>query len=215
MSRHTFVFPILLLCMSMVAAAQKPFSEGTISYSVKLRSADQQEVSGVYTFTFKGEEIRKDLRLNNGYEDIVLINTATGKAYSLQSKAGKKYAIQLSVSDMARRQERYSGFVVKNEETSKKQYGGYATFSGNIVYKDGSSNQVYYTKDWRPAHPVTFERFPEAKFLPVYFTYTDENNITMGFEVQKIDPGPIENGLFRIPGDFQVIPYNEYKQFSK
>jgi hypothetical protein len=199
-----------------MAYAQKPFTEGTIIYKVKLLSTDNNEIDGTYTFTFKGDNIRKELKLNNGYEDVVLINANAGTIYSLQSQAGKKYAIELNMADVRKAQERYAGFIMLNEESSRKNIAGCnSIYKGNISYKDGSSAEVYYTKEWFPSQSFTFDRFPSARFFPMTFTYKDENNITMRFEATQFLPGPVESGIFRIPADYKMISNTEYKQLNK
>lgn len=209
------MFLLLLIIAGVPAKAQKPFTEGTIVYKVKLIAADQKEISGVYTFVIKGAEIRKELKLNNGYQDVVLLNCNNNKIYSLQSRGNKKYAIQLSMDEMLKKQEKFSGYTVRNEAANNKNIAGYASYRGNVNYKDGSNEFIVYTKDWSPTQPITFERFPDAKFLPMSFSYKDENNIVMQFEIDQIAPGPVETSAFRIPADYNMISYAEYKQLSK
>jgi hypothetical protein len=215
MRYRIFFFILLFVAAGNYAMAQKPFAEGTIVYKVKLASAAHKEVTGVYTFTIKGSEIKKELKLNNGYQDIVIMNCGTGTVHSLQNKNGKKYAIQLKMSELVKEQEKFTGFVVKNEKSINKNMAGAAVYEGNINYKDGTAATIYYTKDWRPAQAVTFERFPDAKFFPMNFSYTDVQNMTMVFEIEKLEPGPIENAVFRIPPDYRMISYDEYKELSK
>lgn len=209
------LFLLLLLAAGADALAQKPFAEGTIVYKVKLRSADQKEFAGLYTFVIKGGEIRKELTLDNGYTDVVLLNCTTNKVYSLQNRAGKKFAIQLSMADLQKKQEKYSRYTLKNEVANSRQIAGYAAYKGHVRYADGSDAEVFYTKDWAPTQPVTFERFPDAKFIPMYFTYQDENNMVMQFELDKMEAGPVDNAVFRIPADYQMISYGEYKLLSR
>ena len=213
-------YRILFLCVVLTgaarfAAAQKPFTEGTVVYKVKLESEDHKVFWGVYTFTIKGSEIRKELKLNNGYQDIVILDCGTGSVYSLQSRDGKNYAIQLKMKDLQQKQEKFKGYQVKNEAGNQKNIAGYAVYKGDINYKDGSRTELYYSKDWRPTQGITFERFPDANFLPMRFSYEDENKMTMEFEVEKIDASPIENSVFRIPPDSRMISYEEYKELSK
>ena len=215
MSYKVSMFLLLLIIAGVRAEAQKPFAEGTIVYKVKLISADHKEFTGVYTFMIKGAEIRKELKLSNGYQDVVLLNCSNNKIYSLQSRGSKKYAIQLSMDEMLKKQEKFSGYSVRNEVSNNKNIAGYASYRGSVSYKDGSNEAIVYTKDWSPAQPVTFERFPNAKFLPMTFSYKDENNIEMQFEIDRIEPGPIESAMFRIPADYNMISYAEYKQLSK
>jgi hypothetical protein len=208
-----FLFLFVLCCSG--SQAQKPFAEGTIVYKVRIRSADNKEFTGTYTFIIKGGEIKKELKLDNGYQDVVLLNCTTGKAYSLQDRNGKKYAIQLNIDDLAKKQEKFNGYTVRNEEPNNAHFAGYAAYKGNISYHDGTASDVTYIKEWRPTQAITFERFPDAKFLPVLFSYEDENKMVMDFEIEKIAPAPVENATFRIPPDYKMISYSEYKQLSR
>ncbi|MCW3120578.1 MAG: hypothetical protein JWQ38_70 [Flavipsychrobacter sp.] len=215
MSYKVFAFLLLLIAAGIPSRAQKPFAEGTIVYNVAIRSADHKEVTGVYTFLIKGAEIRKELKLSNGYEDVVILNCLTGKVYSLQARGNKKYAIQLNMDEMQKKQEKFSGYAIKNETMNNRLIAGYASYKGNINYKDGTNEAIVYTKDWSPSQAITFERFPDAKFLPTNFSYKDENNMVMQFDIDKIEQGPIESAMFRIPADYHMISYAEYKQLSR
>ncbi len=205
----------MLLPAWLPVLAQKPFTEGVVSYKVKLRSADNKVFRGQYTFTFKGPHVKKELKLDNGFEDIVLIDCGTGKVFSLQNRNGKKYAIQLSMDEIVKKQEAYTGFTLKDEASEKTNVAGYAVSKSKVTYKNGSSAEIFYSKDWYPLQPVSYERFPSAKFLPLEYSYTDEHGIAMEFETDKISLEPIENAVFRIPPEYKMISYEEYKQLSK
>jgi len=204
----------LLLITGGQLHAQKPFTEGVIIYKVKLETPEHKEYRGTYAYTFKGTLVRKDLKLSNGYEDIVLYDCSNNSIYSLQNKGSKKYAIQLSMDDFLRDQQKFSGFTMKNETDERKKIAGYDVTKGDVNYTDGTFSSIRFTKEWCPSQIVTFERFPNAKFFPLYFSYTDEKGMTMTFEASKIEAQPVENAVFRIPADYKIISYNEYKEMS-
>ena len=203
------------LAAPLSSMAQKPFVEGMISYKIQIESAEGKVFYGTYTFTFKNGHIRKDLKLNSGYEDVVIINTALGTAYSLQASNGKKYAIQLSMDELSNKQKKYIGFNLKEDKTTGKIIAGYTVFKGQVTYKDGNACEIYYTPEWCPDKTLTFERFPDARFMPLSFTYTDEKGVTMRMEAEKVSAMPVENSVFRLPADCKIISYNEYKQMRK
>jgi hypothetical protein len=207
-------FLLLFILVCLHAAAQKAFTEGTIVYNVKLESPEHTTFTGVYTFIFKGSDIRKELKLSVGYEDIVLLNDANNKVYSLQNKNGKKYAIELNMPEILSKLEKFKGFVVTSEENNGTKMGGYPAIKAKVTYKDGSVADVFYTKDWY-ASPITFERFPAARFLPLSFVYKDENGSSMQFDIASVSAGPIATSIFRIPPDYKMISLAEYKQLSK
>jgi hypothetical protein len=211
-------FYILILFFASAgihSRAQKPFTEGTVVFKVTLESADHKIFKGTYTFIIKGNHVRKEIKLNNGFQDVVLLDCGTNKVYSLQNRNGKKYAIELSMPEMLKTQDKFRGFTIKNETNNNKKLAGHTVYKGNISYGNGAAPEIYYTKDWYPVQPITFEQFPDAKFFPMYFSYTDEQGVAMEFEIEKIEPGPVENAVFRIPADYKTISYKEYKEFSE
>jgi hypothetical protein len=213
---YRFIICVFLSALSFGnAIAQKPFTEGTIVYKVRLANTDQKMIYGTYTFSFKGTQLRKELKLENGYRDIELFNITANAVYSLQDMNGKKYAIQLSMSDILKAQEPFTGYAVSNEQNAPRHIPGCASFKANLKYRDGALSDFYYTRDWKPAHSITFERFPNAQFIPLNYSYKNTNGMTMEFEADKLTPGPVESSAFRIPPDYKMISNEEYRQMNK
>lgn len=211
----TRLLPVLFaLLFAFTASGQKPFTEGVIIYNVRLESPDHQVYNGTYTYTIKGNELKKELHLTNGFEDVVLINGGANTSYSLHTINGTKYAIQLNMDDIIRRQEKYKGFATSGEQGGNV-IGGVKSVKTTVKYKDGSGGEVSYTKDWYATLPATFERFPEARFIPLNYSYKDDKGITTTFDANKVEARPVENATFRIPAGYKMISYQEYQQMSK
>jgi hypothetical protein len=210
---------LVLFFISLAGAspciAQKPFTEGTILYKVKLETTGHKAFSGIYTFTFKGQQVKKELKLSNGYQDIVLYNCSANTIYSLQNRNGKKYAIQLSMAEYQKGQEKFAVYSMKNETAYGKKIAGCTALKGDVGYNDGTTANITYTKEWYPSQSITFERFPDAKFFPLIFSYTDAQGMAMEFEAAKFAPAPVEDAVFRIPLEYQIISYAEYKELIK
>jgi len=211
MSRQ--VFPLLLISMINVlpASAQQPFVEGAIIYKVRLETPEHKSFNGTYTFTFKEGQLKKELKLNNGYQDVLLINCVKNSVYSLKIRNGKKLAIQLNMDDLVQRQKKYAGFSLAPEQPDKKTIAGYAVNKGEITFPDGGKSGIYYSSDWYPDRAITFERFPDAHFLPLSFQYVDETGITAHLEAERVSIAPVENAVFRLPADYKIITNDEYK----
>ena len=175
---------------------------------------DPQIKPGTYTITIKGNQIRKEMKVSS-LDYTIIIDCGTGKVYSLRNRNGKKFAIELTMADMLKDQERFSGLTLSNCRSDSRKIAGYAVTNCDIKYTDGSRALVAYTKDWKPAQAVTYERFPAATFLPLDFFYTDESGLTIRFEAQKVEPGPVDNAVFRIPADYKIISHTEYLEMSR
>ena len=195
--------------------AQKPFMEGTIDYKVKLTTADGRIFDGTFTYTIKTGKIKKELKLNNGYQYTQLINTANNTIYSLQTRNGKNYAIQLTMDEVAQAQKKYTGFTCKEDRNSSKAIAGIRAYREDITYPDGTRSEVYATSDWYPDKSITYDCFPNAKFLPLYYTYKDETGSGMQLEAKELSILPVENAYFKVPADYKIISNTEYKQLRK
>jgi hypothetical protein len=204
----------MLTCIVSAVSGQKPMTEGTLVYKVKLTSVDDKTFKGTYTFSFKDKEMKKELKLESGYDDVTLFDFDAGKIYNLQSRNGVKYAIQLSMDELIRKQQNYSGFQLTNERKTH-DVANTTTYTGTVTYKNGATSEIYYTREWKPAHATTYNRFPGANFIPLRFYYSEENGIKMSFEAERLDATPIASSVFRIPPDYKMISYDEYKQISK
>ncbi len=205
---------MLLSCLSIHVAAQKPFSEGTIVYQVKMGPDDPEMKPGIYTITIKGDQIRKEMKLSS-LDYTIIINCTTNKVLSLQNRNGKKYAIELTMEDLLKDQEKFKVYTITNVKNENKKIAGLSAYSGNIVYHDGSRTLITYSKDWKPLQPVTYERFPAADFLPLEFFYKDESGLSVRFEAIKIEPVPVDNAVFRVPADYKIISHSEYLQMTR
>ncbi len=209
--RKIVVFTAFLAAPALMAHAQTPFVEGRITFAVKLTAADHKEYDGTYKYTFKGGNLKKELSLSI-YQETFLINTSAGTAYALKTNHGKKYAIQVEIEDLRKEQLKYEGFTFNAKGNKNKVIAGIAAKDGEIVYTDGSRVNIMYSDKWYPNIPLTFERFPDVKMLPLLFYYKDPNGVSMRFEATEVSAVPVENSEFSIPTDYKVISSEEYKR---
>lgn len=208
------VFLVFFLFSQACLFAQKPFTEGAIIYKITMSPEEKDINPGSYSIIVKGDMIRKEMKLA-GLDYTILINCSTNKVYSLRCRNGKNYAIELTMEEMAKEQEKFKGYTLTTAKNENKKIAGCQVSWGNVTYKDGSTAFVGYSKDWKPSRTITYERFPDANFLPLNFFYKNEAGITVTFVAQKVDPCPIENAVFRIPRDYKIISNTEYTEMSR
>ncbi len=215
--KNKVLFLLSFLLLSVVGAmAQRPFTEGTVKYKVEFKNKVKATFTGTYIFTFKNGFIRKELKLSNGFENVELINTNDNTVYSLRSNNGRRYAIQLSMDEMSSRQEPYKGFTMLEDPDKEKVIAGKKAMKTVLVYKNGSKANLYVSLDWYPDKTITYERFPDARFLPLEYTYSDDvKGFTMHMVAESVSQSPVENAIFRIPADYKMISNEEYKLLSQ
>jgi len=208
-----------LLCffLSLHARAQQQLVEGELVYSVSIRKSGENQQfikSGTYKIFLKGSTIRKDIELNNGYSNTIIINNAESSVYSLKQTAANKFAIQLSFQELQARERQYQGFTLTGEG-DENAIVGYEAQKGKVKYKDGSESPIMYTQELSIGQPNVFNHFPGISVVPLFFEIANEDGTIMRFEAQKILAKPVESSVFKIPSDYKIISNEEYRQISR
>ncbi len=213
---YTLLFAIIYL-LPCTAWCQRTFDEGVIVYHLTLSSkdlSDKKSYEGTYTLTLKGKMIRKELHVSNGYNDVVIMDGNKNSMYSLQIVGDKKYAIQHNMEEHLAKQKKYEGFTIKYL-ADKKTYGAYTAQKAQVRYANGETFSLYGTKALQPGYDRIYDRLPGADFIPMEFDISNEHNIVMHFTIETIELKPVENSYFRIPADYKMISYAEYKELNK
>ncbi|MBA3828806.1 MAG: hypothetical protein H0X33_07705 [Taibaiella sp.] len=215
---RSYLFPcFFLLLITGKALAQKQFTEGTIVYDVSIEAKAGKAMEryyGIYTINIKDKEMRQELKLNKGYDDVLVYNGNDNSVYSLKITPDKKYAIQLNNADLAKKNRVYENYDL-DDVAGDSTINGLPGERAKITYKDGSKGTVIYTRKWLLTNPRIYERFPGIKHLPLAFTYTNADGTTLSFTLVKILDAPIENSLFRIPADYKIMTNAEYKEMNR
>jgi len=219
---HKKLLALFILICCMVPAgllAQKPLVEGVIEYNISMGTTaggvDMAKHAGTFVITIKGKMVRKELKLDNGYESVIIYNGNTHTGYSLRALPdGRRFALQLSEADIAAMQAPYKDFTL-NDEAGTMQLAGYTAAKAKVQYKDGHSDEIYYTREWVPAEAFTFDRYPGIKYYPLSFRYYNGEGLVMIFEAAKLAEQPVESSLFRLPPHYKIITSEEYKTLNK
>ena len=85
------------------------------------------------------------------------------------------------------------------------------------VYGTAIYNGTSYTLYGRPGSTLRDElnRLANGGEYPAYTSYKDEDGNSLKFELDKLNAVPVENSVFRIPADYKMVSYNEYKSSLK
>lgn len=212
-SKAVWLFILICVFHCPAAFSQKPFSEGVVVYSVSIDPANGQESlgqqAGMYTLTVKGKQIRKELVMNSGFHNTVIIGGKEGEAYSLQQTPGQNYAIQMDPAGMKAMMRKHKGYTIR-EEKETRTIAGYSCHKAHVTYPDGSSGNMYYTTAFKPENDNLLERFPSIGVFPLYFEYRNEQGVVLRLQAEKIEEQPVEAGQFRLPADYKIISAEEF-----
>lgn len=217
---HRSIYYILLpafFLMPLFSCAQKLFSEGIITYQVSIDPPDNAEgitqYSGTYTITLKGKNIKKELKLDNGFL-VVMLHTSDNNIYSLKKSGDKKIAIQLDKDHMEKQYGRYNNFQITKTSSEKQPVAGYMGYPALITYKEGTTSEIIYTEEWKTETNV-FERLPGITVLPLNFKVQTDDGVILHFRVKHIDATLVESSNFKIPTDYKIMSNAEYRELKQ
>lgn len=211
-----FLYSLLLLTLTNYTAfAQKQFEEGVLTYDVSIDPAGDGEgiaqYKGTYTITVKGKQIRKELLMDNGYQNTMLFTKNGG--YILRNLGKKKLAIQMDEKRIDKRRDEHTDFILR-EDKGTKTIGGIVGEKHTVIYKDGSKLEIYCSPEWIPGEDV-FDKFPGIKMLPLSYMHKNDDGTTMSFRLRKLEVKLLENNSFSIPEDYKIMTHAEYEQLNK
>jgi len=214
---------ILLLCLvTFTARAQKLLSEGTLIYKISISGkvptpanepAITETKSGTVSIRIKGDNIRQDIQLEDGYTHSQISNFTTGKEIILQSVNGLKYAIEISISDKARQNPYYNGTLTLDKDV--RSFAGRDARSATLTYKNGTAAPFFLLSDYYLSYPQIFERFPDLKGIPASYDLLMGNGFSTHFELSAVNEDPVQNATFRIPEGYRIISQKEYEKLLK
>lgn len=200
----------------LVVGAQKQLIEGVIVYTISSRASEteQSKTTGTFTISFKDGMIRKDIRMNNGYSNSIIINSRNSSVHSLRTLGSDRFAVQMDYTEYLQRQERYKGFSLGSNPADEK-FAGYTAKNATLTYKDGTATTIMYTPDFQLEEARLFERFPGITHLPLAFDFQKEEGPALHLSLEKVEAKPVETSLFTIPAEYKIISSKELKELNK
>jgi hypothetical protein len=214
----TKVYTAVLLLAFTGARAQAPqqFTEGSISYAVRIEQPGQpaKPVTGVFNLILKDKQYIKELQLSSGFRNVIIFNTAENKAFSLRQVQEKKYAIQLDAEELKKKQS-CEPYTAEELSSDGRTIAGFSSQRRKVLCGKADPIILYYTRQWTMPAPDLFQYFPGFSYLPLSYDIRNEDGSLLHFELQKIEARPIDNGAFRIPADYKLISNEEYRQISR
>lgn len=205
---------ILWIVPAKVTNAQSMFTEGILRYSVRMYKPTDNSIvqKGSFIISAKGNAIRKELKLNDGFQHIIINN---GKeVYALQEVDRQKLAINLSLAQLELEQKEYKNWVA-TPQNETRTIAELKCTKNTVKYKHGTNNEVWFSNELTLSNKHIFERFPDTELLPVVFTYSQSDGINVAFTLEEYIITPVANSIFQIPKGYKMISSQEYKRLSE
>ncbi len=207
---------LIMVCIfaGINSFAQKLLNEGQAIYNITIDPSHDGEglvqYKGTYTVYVKGNKVRRELELDNGFRDVSIYNKDAGTSYTLRIMGSKGYAIELDPIEVDEEISRWAGFSI-DERSEHKDIIGEHAHKATVKYKNSQECDIFYTKKWEPS-PVMFVHFPEIKVMPLEYVIANAKGVNMYFSIKSIYQKPIEDKLFRVPKEYKIVTSDEYKR---
>jgi hypothetical protein len=209
--KNIFLFLTVLMFSSAQVRAQKNFSEGIIKYDVFINNNINPE--GIYIITVKNGYIKRELAMNNGFNNVTIYNQKTSKTLSLNVKDDTKYALEITEDELKEKNKRFQNAVFTTINKTKK-LAGYQCEGYTVVYENKDEVQVYYTSDLVPQNETFNNQFPGLKGIPLeYETKSSPTNV-INFVATLIEVKVIDSKTFTIPENYKIVTKEELSQLK-
>jgi hypothetical protein len=209
--KNIFLFLTALMFSSAQVRAQKIFSEGIIQYDVFINNNANPE--GIYVITVKNGYIKRELAMNNGFNNVTIYNQKTGKTLSLNVKDDTKYALEITADELKEKNKRFQNAVFTPIDKTKK-LAGYQCEGSTVVYENRDEVQVYYTSDLVTQNETFNNQFPGLKGIPLeYETKSSPTNV-LKFVATLIEVKVIDSKTFTIPENYKIVTKEELSRLK-
>ena len=197
-----------LLAASFSAGAQLPFTEGVATYDVRIRDANGQESlgtqAGMYKLTLKGSQVRRDLKMNNGFEATTIYDSRTAAAVVLQVTTADKFAVRLTPEQWQARNAQYSSFTLKTRGGKGSEVAGFDCQPAVAGFADNNTEDLCISDIPLPQQ-AAFERYPGIEKLPLIFEHRTKKGSVIQFRLESLQRMPVEDAQFRVPAGYKEL----------
>jgi len=208
-----------ILTGSFVSQGQKTIAEGTIAYTILIKTAGSDPKENGRTDTasstvyLKGNQSRTDIKSVLGNESTIL-DAKAGTAFILKEYSGQKLMITLTKENLAEKNKRYED-ISFTETAETKTVAGYNCIKAIAKLKDGSSFNVYFTKELLPANKEYSSTFKNLPGLAMEYEF-QAGKTTYTYTFVKLAIDAIAASTFDMPkSGYRVMTYDENKKIKR
>lgn len=204
--------------LAIASAGQKSFVEGEIVYKVRIEKnlpdATLQTLTGTLSIRLKGNDVIKELNIDQGFRNTILLRGNAKSAYSLRSIGKNKFALHLDPEHITAKMQKCAQLHRQDLPGEVLTIGGFRTEKARVSCNDAAPVTIYFTREWQVTNPYIFDDFPSFGYLPLSWDIINEEGSKLHFELLSIEAKPIDNAAFQIPQGYKVISQDEYRSWQ-
>lgn len=190
---------LLFVAANLSAQQQRVIAECTIQYSLQadssvtdtsLKESIQNTIKTIY---IKGKMSRVDI-IHPNYKQTILYEKQ-GNATLLREIGNTKLVTKFGVTEW-KTQNSYTDDAVLTISNTTKPIKGYVCKSANLLLKDGSSYQIYFTTSIIPSVREFEYVFKDIPGFVLEYTHTDKGGEKIKYTAEKINLSPVPLSTF-------------------
>ncbi len=185
--------------------AQQVFSEGKINYLVYADGSDQS--IGSYTISIKGNFIKSDYELNNGFKSETIYNGKEGTSATLKVIQNSAYALMQTKAEIDEANKAFAKAKYTYGSDTKK-IAGYNTTSCEVSYGSGKKATLFLTKELKTESDKLLAMFPGLEGIPLEYSI-DNGNSSLRFSAQTVEIRNMDSEEFSIPKNYKIVTKKE------
>ena len=188
------------------AYAQKPFSEGTLVFTMQAKADDEQTASmlnnATMTIYVKGDKVRHEMNFNGGFQNTSITNLADSSTVVFMDMMGQKKMMKLSQAQLDKIRNTPANYTIDFQNDTKTILG--YTCKKAIVHVKGGADLVFWVTDQLIPTTTEWSHVSGLKGLLLEFDMT-QRGATMTLTATKVDPSPVSDDQFKIPDGYEEV----------
>ena len=156
---------------------------------------------------------RRELLMNNGFNNILISNQKTGSTITLNVDAENKYALTMTASQVAEQNKRFEKAVF-SFTNQKKTIAGYASSAATVRYLNGEEANFYFTADLLPPHESFNILFPGLQGVALEYEVKSNTDKSIRFVATAFETKIVDVKVFDIPKDYKIVSKEELEKIK-
>ncbi len=208
---HILIMSCIGLMLSIACHGQRIFSEGILKFNVYLNQSTTS--SGIYLVSVKSGFIKREIAMNNGFNNVTIYNFKNGKSYSLNIDENDKYALEITAEEQKNINIRFENAQITPNGKTKKIIG-YQCQGMNVQYSNGDQVEIYVSRDVVPQSDQFNTMFPGLVGIALEYTMKTPDGNEMRFTADQMDVKVIDTKIFNIPPDYKIVTKAELEKIK-
>jgi GLPGLI family protein len=215
---HNICF-FMAVVFSLNVSAQKTLSEGVLTYSITIESANGEKkvanaLNGATLTLYITKDKSRTEIVNTLGTEATFFDAKIGKGYLLREYSAQKLMITVNADNWAQKNKVNNNLVFKTDDETVS-IAGYTCKKAMATTTDGKNYTVYFDPNITMANKTYNNAFPQLQGLPVQYEL-QSGNLIFKYTLSKNSTDGVAINKFETPkAGFRVMTFEENQQLKK